>query len=280
MADSGSPRPRTELANPATRDLDRLSTRELIARILDEDAGVAVAVRATLPQLERACQLLVERLERGGRWFNVGAGTSGRIGLLDAAEIPPTFGLEPERVQALIAGGESALARAIEGAEDDAAEAVRELDARRLSEADVLVALSASGTTPYALAAAEHARRIGAASIAITCDPDSPLSRGCDIAIAAVVGPEVIAGSTRLKGGLAQKMILHTLSTAVMVRLGRVRGNLMTGVRVSNRKLRERALWITCELSGRSRQDAQRALDTAQGDIERALALLRESERE
>jgi N-acetylmuramic acid 6-phosphate etherase len=274
MADSGSQRPRTELPNPATRDLDRLTTGELLARILDEDARVAAAVRATLPQLERACDLLVRRLERGGRWFNAGAGTSGRIGLLDAAEIPPTFGLEPERVQALIAGGAAALAHAVEGAEDDSAEAVRELEARRLGERDALVAISASGTTPYALAAVGHARRVGAATIAVTCDPDSPLAHACDVAIAAIVGPEVIAGSTRLKGGLAQKMILHTLSTAAMVRLGRVRGNLMTGVRVSNRKLRERALWIACELSGCSRQEAQRALEAAGGDVERALALL------
>jgi N-acetylmuramic acid 6-phosphate etherase len=235
---------------------------------------VAQAVRAALPALERACELLLERLERGGRWFNAGAGTSGRIGVLDAAEIPPTFGLPPERVQALIAGGEPALASAVEGAEDDGPAAVRALEARGLCAADVLVVLSASGSTPYALAAAEHARSKGAATIAITCDPGAPLARACDVAIAAEVGPEVIAGSTRLKGGLAQKMILHTLSTAVMVRLGRVRGNLMTGVRAANRKLRERALWIATELAGCSRQEAQRALEAAGGDVERALALL------
>jgi N-acetylmuramic acid 6-phosphate etherase len=274
MAEPRSPRPRTELPNPATRDLDRLELRPLLVRILDEDARVAVAVRAALPALERACELLVARLARGGRWFNAGAGTSGRLGLLDAAEIPPTFGLAPDRVQALIAGGADALSRAVEGAEDDVDEAVRELSARGLCADDALVAISASGSTPYALAAVRHARGVGAATIAITCDPDAPLAHACDVAIAAVVGPEVIAGSTRLKGGLAQKMILHTLSTAVMVRLGRVRGNLMTGVRAANQKLRERALWIACELSGRSRQDAERALDQADGDVERALALL------
>jgi N-acetylmuramic acid 6-phosphate etherase len=274
MADSRPPRPRTELPNPNTRDLDRLELRQLLARILDEDARVADAVRAALPQLERACELLAARLALGGRWFNAGAGTSGRLGLLDAAEIPPTFGFPGERVQALIAGGAPALTRAVEGAEDDVDEAARELAARGFGAADVLVAISASGSTPYALAAVEHARRVGAATIAVTCDPDAPLARSCDVAIAAVVGPEVIAGSTRLKGGLAQKMVLHTLSTAVMVRLGRVRGNLMTGVRAANRKLRERALWIACELSGCSRQEAQRALDLAGGDVERALSLL------
>jgi len=276
MADPRPPRPPTELANPQTHDLDRLELRPLLVRILDEDARVASAVRAALPALERACELLVARLSRGGRWFNVGAGTSGRLGLLDAAEIPPTFGLPPERVQALIAGGTEALSRAVEGAEDDVAEAVRELGARDLGAADALVAISASGSTPYALAAAGYARRVGAATIAITCDPEAPLAHACDVAIAVVVGPEVIAGSTRLKGGLAQKMVLHTLSTAVMVRLGRVRGNLMTGVRAANQKLRERALWIACELSGRSRQEVQRALDQADGDVERALALLGE----
>jgi N-acetylmuramic acid 6-phosphate etherase len=273
-SDPRAPRPRTEQPNPNTRDLDQLELRELLERILVEDARVATAVRAALPQLERACELLVERLGRGGRWFNAGAGTSGRIGLLDAAEIPPTFGLPPQRVQALIAGGEPALSRAVEGAEDDADEAVRSLEARGLCADDALVALSASGRTPYALAAAAHARRVGAASIGITCDPDAPLVRACDVAIAVEVGPEVIAGSTRMKGGLAQKMVLHTLSTAVMVRLGRVRGNLMTGVRAANRKLRERAIWIATELAGCSRQEAQRALDAAGGDVERALALL------
>src|SRR5262245_31874038 len=204
MADSPSQRPRTEQPNPNTRDLDRLELRELLLRILDEDARVAGAVRAALPQLERACELLAERLARGGRWFNAGAGTSGRIGLLDAAEIPPTFGLPPQRVQALIAGGELALTRAVEGAEDDANDAVRGLEARGLCADDALVAISASGTTPYALAAAEYARGVGAATIAITCDPEAPLARSCDVAIAVVVGPEVIAGPTRMKGGRAQ----------------------------------------------------------------------------
>jgi N-acetylmuramic acid 6-phosphate etherase len=276
----GARRSPTEARNPRTADLDRLSVGELVTRILDEDAGVSAAVRQARPALEAGCQALVDALDRGGRWFNVGAGTSGRIGALDAAEIPPTFGLEPERVQALIAGGAAALAGAVEGAEDDTASAARDLDKLGLGPSDAVVALSASGTTPYAVAALEHAKRRGARALAITCAPDSPLAKAAEIAIVAVVGPEVIAGSTRMKGGLAQKMILHTLSTAVMVRLGRVQGNLMTGLRAVNSKLQARGVRILCELARVDAAAAARALEAANGSVEAALeALSAERER-
>jgi len=268
-------RPVTEAQNPRTTDLDRLPVGELVERILDEDARVSDAVRAARPAIERACLALVEALDGGGRWFNVGAGTSGRIGALDAAEIPPTFGLEPERVQALVAGGPAALSGPVEGAEDDGASAPRELDKLGLGPRDAVVALSASGRTPFALAALEHARRRGARAIAITCAPNSPLAERADVAIVAVVGPEVIAGSTRMKGGLAQKMILHTLSTAVMVRLGRVQGNLMTGLRAVNSKLQERGVRILCELARVDRAAATSALEDAGGSVERALEALK-----
>lgn len=261
----------TEAANPRTADLDRLPIHELIELILDEDAQVSAAVRAARPALELACLALVEALDAGGRWFNVGAGTSGRIGALDAAEIPPTFGLPPERVQALVAGGPAALLGAVEGAEDDAPAAARELDKARLGPGDAVVALSASGRTPFAVAALEHARRRGARAIAITCAPGSPLALAAEIAVVAIVGPEVIAGSTRMKGGLAQKMILHTLSTAVMVRLGRVRGNLMTGLLAVNSKLQDRGVRILCELARVDRAAAARALEAAGGSVQRAL---------
>ncbi|HTO06915.1 MAG TPA: N-acetylmuramic acid 6-phosphate etherase [Myxococcota bacterium] len=264
----------TEAPNPRTADLDRLPVGELVQRILDEDAGVSAAVRAARPAIELACLALVEALDGGGRWFNVGAGTSGRLGALDAAEIPPTFGLEPQRVQALIAGGPPALLGPVEGAEDDTAAAPRELDKLGLGPGDAVVALSASGRTPYALAGLEHARRRGARAIAITCAPESPLAKAAEIAIVVVVGPEVIAGSTRLKGGLAQKMVLHTLSTAVMVRLGRVHGNLMTGLRAVNSKLYERGVRILCELAGVGPAEAARALEEAEGSVERALEKL------
>jgi N-acetylmuramic acid 6-phosphate etherase len=274
MADAKKPEadgPLTEAENPRTRDLDRLPIGELVARILDEDARVAAAVRVSRPAIERACEALVETLEAGGRWINLGAGTSGRIGALDAAEIPPTFGLEPDRVQSLVAGGAPALVGAVEGAEDDVGAAVRDLRKLGLSRSDAVVALSASGRTPYALSGLEHARSVGARAIAITCVPDSPLAERAEIAIVAVVGPEVITGSTRMKGGLAEKMILHTLSTAVMVRLGRVHGNLMTGLRAVNTKLQERGVRILCELAQVSPAEAERALDAAGGSVEKAL---------
>lgn len=268
------PRRITEQPNPRTRDIDRLGTTEILDRILDEDAKVAAAVREVLPRLAEACERLVETLQAGGRWFNLGAGTSGRIGALDAAEIPPTFGVAADRVQAVIAGGELAMTRAVEGAEDDADAARRDLEARQFGSADALLALSASGGTRYVLSGVAHARRVGAVSIGVTCVPDSALARTVDVPIVVVVGPEVIAGSTRMKGGLAQKMILHSLSTAVMIRLGRVRGNLMTGLSPVNRKLRERAVLIVSELSGASPAEAHAVLEAAGGSIEIALERL------
>lgn len=268
-------RPRsTERVHPDTGDLDRLGSAEILERILDEDAGVAGAVRAVHPVLARASDCLTQALESGGRWINVGAGTSGRIGVLDAAEIPPTFGLDPGRVVGLIAGGAAALQRAVEGAEDDPAAARRDLEALSLSASDVLVCLSASGRTPYVIGAAEAARERGAHSIGVTCAPDSELTRAVDLSIAVDVGPEVIAGSTRMKGGLSQKMILHALSTTVMVRLGRVRGNRMTGLQAVNAKLRERAVGIVCDLARVDRARAEAALEAAAGSVDAALDAL------
>ncbi|MCH6562075.1 MAG: N-acetylmuramic acid 6-phosphate etherase [Myxococcales bacterium] len=264
----------TEQINPRTRDIDQLPLRAILERILDEDAGVPEAVRRALPALERAGELLLTALRADGRWFNLGAGTSGRIGLLDAAEIPPTYGLAPERMQAVLAGGDQALTRAIEGAEDDRASASRELDARGLCERDVLLALSASGETPFVLGGVEHARRIGARTIGLTCTPDSSLVRAVDCPVVIVVGPEAIAGSTRMKGGLAQKMALHMLSTSVMVQLGRVRSNLMVEIGTRTAKLRKRALGIVMQLSGQDRTRAERALEQSGGSVAKALELL------
>jgi N-acetylmuramic acid 6-phosphate etherase len=264
----------TEQVNPRTADLDQLGPRELIAALLEEDASVPAAVQAATDSIVRASDALVATLKAGGRWFNLGAGTSGRLGLLDAAEIPPTFGLAPERVRGIVAGGEAALAHAVEGAEDDADAALRDLEAHGFGERDALLALSASGTTRYVLAAAEHARALGATTVAVTCAPDSPLVEAVEIPIVVVVGPEAIAGSTRLKGGLAQKMVLHALSTAVMVRLGRVRGNRMTGLTPLNEKLRERARLIVTELSGCTPDEARSALESSGGSIEQALEKL------
>jgi len=214
-------------------------------------------------------------LRAGGRWFYVGAGTSGRLACADAAELPPTFGLEPERVVGVIAGGPAALARAQEGAEDDADAARRALATHRLSARDAVVAVSASGSTPFALAALDAARAAGARRLAITCDPRSPLAAAAEIAIAPDTGPEVIAGSTRMKAGLAQKMVLHQLSTAVMVRLGRVERNRMTWLRPGSRKLWQRAVRLVAELGGVDEARARALLERAGGSVAEALEGLR-----
>ena len=265
----------TEAILDATTDLDRRSIEDVVAVIHAHDQQAYQAVGRVLGEVARAADVLVCVLAGGGRWFNVGAGTSGRMGALDAAEIPPTFGLPPGRVQALIAGGTRALSRAVEGAEDDPNAAAWELRERGLRVGDAVVAISASGTTPYVLGSLEAAHAAGARTIAITCDPKSPLAEGAEIAIAPLVGPEVIAGSTRMKGGLAQKMVLHTLSTSVMVKLGYVSGNLMTNVVPSSRKLRRRAEGLIATLAGVSPERAAELLDACHGSVRAAVARAR-----
>lgn len=261
----------TEAALAATADLDRRGTREILAAIHAEDRRACEAVAAVREEMARAVDVLVDVLEGGGRWLNIGAGTSGRMGCIDAAEIPPTFGFDPARIEGLIAGGPAALIRAREGAEDDAESARTALRARELGSRDAVVALSASGRTPYALAALECARGVGARRIAITCDPASPLARCAEIAIAPETGPEVIAGSTRMKGGLAQKMVLHALSTAVMVRLGRVEGNRMTHLRPGSQKLWRRAIALVQELGRVGESQARALLERTHGDVAEAV---------
>lgn len=265
----------TEAVLESTRNLDQRSTREVLEAIHAEDQRAVAAVGSVLPAIERAADVLVLSLKGGGRWFNVGAGTSGRIGVLDASEIPPTFGYPADRVQGVMAGGETALVRAVEGAEDRGDDARQALRDRELVPGDAVVALSASGRTPYALGALEAAREAGARRIAITCDPDSPLAAAAEIPIAPAVGPEVIAGSTRMKGGLAQKMILHLLSTTAMVRLGRVEGNRMTNLHPASRKLRRRAIGIVMELAEVDEATARQLLDASHGSVADALAKAR-----
>ena len=265
----------TEAVCESTRDLSRRSTREIVAAIHAADRSVPDAVARVLPEIERAVDLLVLALQGGGRWFNVGAGTSGRLGVLDASELFPTFGFPPERVEGIMAGGHAALVRAAEGAEDDAAAAREALRARELLPGDVVLAISASCRTPFALAALELAHEVGARRIALTGDASSPVALAADVSIAPLTGAEVITGSTRMKAGLAQKMVLHTLSTAVMVRLSRVEGNEMTNLVPSSRKLERRALRIVCELAGVPEACARTALATAHGSVAGALALLR-----
>ncbi len=261
----------TEAVLERSRDLDRRDLSEILATIHGEDRRALEAVGRVLPEVARAAEILVLVLSGGGRWVNVGAGTSGRIGVLDAAEIPPTFGYPHDRVQGVIAGGEDALIRAVEGAEDrgaDARRALRELD---LLPGDAVVALSASGRTPFALAALDEAREVSARRIAVTCDPNAPLTEHAEVTIAPVVGPEVIAGSTRMKGGLAQKAVMHLLSTAVMVKLGRVEGNRMTHLRPVSSKLRRRAIGLVASLANVTEADAARLLDEHDGSVRSAV---------
>lgn len=265
----------TEAVLEATRDLDQWSVGEILRAIHSEDRRACVAVGKVLPDLARAAEVLTTVISGGGRWFNVGAGTSGRMGALDATEIPPTFGLPPSRVQAIVAGGERALARSVEGAEDNAEAAKWALRERGLAPGDAVVAISASGHTAFALGAVEAAHEAGARSIAVTCDASSPLAEGAELAIAPDVGPEVIAGSTRMKGGLVQKMILHLLSTSVMVKLGYVEGNLMTHLTAASRKLRERALKLVMELGGVDEERARELLDACGGRAHEAIARAR-----
>ena len=257
----------TEEVLDATRGIDRWSAAEIVRTIHDEDRNAHAAVTRVLPRIVEAVEVLTTTLAGGGNWYNVGAGTSGRIGVLDASEITPTFGLPKERVQGIMAGGDAALRNAIEGAEDHPERAIFELHERGLSAGDAVVAISASGTTPFTLGSLEAAHEVGARTIGITCNPGSPLAEAAELAIVAVVGPEVIAGSTRMKGGLAQKMILHLLSTTVMIRLGCVSGNLMSNVQPASEKLRDRAVRILMSLGDLDREKAAKLLAECDGDV-------------
>jgi N-acetylmuramic acid 6-phosphate etherase len=268
----------TEAILERARDLDQQSVGEILQLIHEEDALAHAAVGRVLDEIERAVDVLVLVVGGGGRWFNVGAGTSGRMGVLDASEIPPTFGMHQKIVQGVIAGGDRALREAVEGAEDNREAGAWELRERGVSMGDAVVAISASGRTPYVLGALEVAHEAGARSIAITCDRGSPLAEGAEIAIVPEVGPEVVAGSTRMKGGLAQKMVLHLLPTAAMVKLGRVEGNLMTNLRLANEKLRGRALQIVMTLSGIGVEKARALLEAHDGCVESAVRAARAPE--
>jgi len=267
----------TEETNPKTRDIDRRSTLEIIGLINQEDMRVADAVSRVRDRVAEAVDLIVERLASGGRLIYVGTGTSGRLGVLDASECPPTFGVSADLVHGVIAGGYDALHRSVEAAEDDPEQAARDLRSHDVSAQDVVVGVSASGNTPYTLGAVEYAKTIGAATVAVTCNPDSRMAGAAGVSIAPVVGPEVIAGSSRMKAGTAQKMILNMLSTATMVRLGLVYSNLMSNLRATNEKLRRRACAILAEEAGISAEEAARVFEAAGEDLRVALLMARSS---
>ena len=274
-SENSDPLPITEQENLNTSNLSSLPLREMIRLMNDEDTLVASAIGLALPQVVEAVEVIVRRLNDGGRLFYIGTGTSGRLAVLDAAECPPTFGVSPDLVQAIIAGGYEACYRAVEASEDDAEAGETDLQTRGFTKGDVLVGIAASGRTPYTVGAVEHARRLGACTIAITCVPGSPITKAAEISIVPLVGPEVIAGSTRLKAGTAQKMVLNMLSTATMVKLGYVSGNRMTNVLPRNTKLRGRAIRIIMAETGSDEETARAALDKAGGDPRAALVVIK-----
>ncbi len=265
---------RTEEVRADLADLDTRSTRDVVAAIAAEDATVPAAVAAAGDAIAAAVDVVVDRLGRGGRLVYAGAGTPGRLGVLDAAECVPTFGTDPGQVVALIAGGSQALTAAVEGAEDDGGAAEADLAAIGLGPDDVVVVVTASGRTPYALGAARAAARAGAATVGVSNNPGSALSGLVDVAIEVDTGPEVVAGSTRMKAGTAEKLVLNAISTAAMVRLGKTYGNLMVDLRASNDKLRRRSRRIVAGAAGVSEERAVSALADADGQVKTAVVAL------
>lgn len=264
----------TECQNENTTQIDQLPTLEMVRQINAEDKRVPLAIEKTLPEIAKAIDAITERLQGGGRLFYIGAGTSGRLGVLDAVECPPTFSTAPELIQGIIAGGQSAMFEAQEGAEDAPMQAVNDLTERNLNAKDIVVGLAASGRTPYVIGGLEFSSQIGADTIAVTCNSGSKIAKLARIAIVPIVGAEVITGSTRLKSGTAQKLVLNMLSTGTMIKLGKVYGNLMVDVKASNLKLQERACRIIEMSTGASRKESEQALEKSGGSVKLAIFFL------
>ena len=264
----------TEQRNPRTLHIDEVPTLELVRLINEEDQRVPQAVAAILPDIARAVDLIAARLAAGGRLFYIGAGTSGRLGILDAVECPPTYRTDPERIQGIIAGGTPAIFCAQEGAEDSEELGARDLAARGFRAGDIACGIAASGRTPYVIGALRHARACGGATIALACSEHAAIASLADIALLPITGPEAVTGSTRMKAGTAQKLVLNMLSTGTMIKLGKVYGNLMVDVKASNKKLEERAIRIVMEGSGCARNEAETALQEAGGHAKLAILMV------
>ncbi len=264
----------TESRNQNTLDIDQVSTLEMVKKINDEDKKVAIAVENELPQIAKAIDSIVERMKKGGRLIYIGAGTSGRLGILDASECPPTYGVSEELVQGIIAGGQEAIFRAKEGAEDSKELAIIDLKDKNINENDTIVGLAASGRTPYVIGGLEYANEIGALTVSVTCNKDSGVAKVSQISIAPVVGPEAVTGSTRLKSGTAQKLVLNMLSTGTMIKMGKVYGNLMVDVKATNEKLVERSKKIVCEATGVSIPEAEEVLKETDFDVKLAIFMI------
>ena len=264
----------TETRNPASVEIDQLPTLEMLRVINQEDQQVALAVSQLLPEITRAVDAIAAAFGKGGRLVYIGAGTSGRLGILDASECPPTYGVSAEQVVGLIAGGHKAILQAVENAEDDAELGAQDLKNIQFCANDVLVGIAASGRTPYVLGAMAHASAVGATVCSISCNPGSPLARAADISMVAVVGPEIVTGSSRMKAGTAQKLILNMLSTGAMIRTGKVYGNLMVDVEATNAKLVERQKRIVMEATDCERTTAERALAEADNHCKTAIVMI------
>jgi N-acetylmuramic acid 6-phosphate etherase len=265
----------TEKLNPASSGIDLLPTEQILAIMNEEDKKVAPAVGLEIPRIARAVDAIVDVFRRGGRLFYIGAGTSGRLGVLDASECPPTFDAPPEMVQGIIAGGEAALFRATEASEDSPEAGEKDLRSRGFTARDALVGLTASGRTPYVLGAVRYARSIGAVTVGVTCNANAEISALVEFPIAPLVGPEIIAGSTRLKAGTAQKLVLNMLSTCAMIRLGCVYRNLMVNLHLKNRKLLDRGRRIVAQAAGCDLEQAGQALAAAGNNVRAAVVMLK-----
>lgn len=266
----------TERRNPRSSTIDTASALEIVDLIGAEDAGVPSAVARARVEIAGAIDLIEAAFRAGGRLIYVGAGTSGRLGVLDAAECPPTFGTPPEMVVGLIAGGPSALVRSIEGAEDDTAAAERELSSLKVGNKDVVVGIAASGTTPYVASALARAQALGSRTIFLSCsEPPERLRKSCDVCITVLVGPEIVTGSTRMKAGTATKLVLNSLTTGAMIRLGKTYGNLMVDLRAWNDKLVDRSQRIVMEAAGVDRAAARSAIEAAEGNVKTAIVMAR-----
>ncbi|MFA1015362.1 N-acetylmuramic acid 6-phosphate etherase [Dubosiella newyorkensis] len=264
----------TEQENPRTKQLSAMGIREAIEIMNEENLQAVKCIESQYDRLERVIEMTSDALERGRRIVYIGAGTSGRIGLLDAVECPPTFGVDYETVIGLIAGGENAFVKAVEGAEDSKEQGRADLEAIHLSKEDVVIGLAASGRTPYVIGALEYARQIGAHRAAIVCNEKSPISQICPLTIEAIAGPEVLTGSTRLKAGTATKLICNMISTLSMIRIGKVYKNYMVDVKMTNEKLKTRAVNIVMSVTDCSKEQAQKALEMAQGQVRNAIVMI------
>lgn len=263
----------TETILQKSRNLDCLPTDEVLTIMNEEDQKVPQAVKFIIPKIAKVVNEITERLKKGGRLFYIGSGTSGRLGILDSAECPPTFGVSHEIVQGIIAGGNTAIIKAVEGAEDNLELAIADLKDKNFTEKDCLIGLTASGRTPYVISALKYAKSLGAFTSCITCNPGSAVTKECEIALVAEVGPEVLTGSTRLKAGTAQKLILNMISTTVMIKLGKTLGNLMVDLMPTNLKLKDRSKRILMEISGISEKKAEQLILDADGCLKTAIIM-------